>query len=101
MKSKSKKGLYTFEDVQKRKLEILEELEICEANIQESFYNFTHPTFFVSKFWGCGCDNEDASPLEAIGNIAQKAKTVISIVGTAMSVYNLIKKFRTDKRKII
>ena len=94
MKSKNNKGLYTLADVQRRKLEIAEELEICEANMQESFYNFTHPSSFVSKFLGCGCDNEDVSPLEAVANIAQKAKTVISIAGTAMSIYSLIKKFR-------
>ena len=94
MKSKTNKGLYTLADVQRRKLEIIEELEICEANIQESYYNFTHPASLVSKFLGCQCDNEDISAIEAISSIAFKVKRVVSIVGTAMSVYDLIRSFR-------
>jgi len=94
MKTQRKKGIYTLADVQRRKLEIAAELEVCEANIQESFYNFTHPVSFVGKFLGCGCDNEDISPLETFGNAALKVKRIISIAGTAITVYSLIKKFR-------
>lgn len=96
MKSKNNNGLYSLADVQKRKLEIKKELKICEANIQESYYNFTHPVSFVSKFFGCECatNNEDISPIEALGDIACKVKKVIGVAGTVISVYGLIKSFR-------
>ena len=91
MKSKNKKGLYNLADVQRRKLEIKKELEICEANIQESFYNFTHPVSFVNKMLAV---NEEVSTLEAVGSIALKVKRIVGIVGTAISVYKLIQSFR-------
>jgi len=97
MKSKkNSNGLYSLADVQKRKHEIKKELKNCEANIQESYYNFTHPISFVSKFLGCDCtaNNEDASPIEALGDVAFKVKRIIGVVGTAISVYDLIQSFR-------
>ena len=87
MKAKSNKGIYTLADVQRRKCEIAEKLEIYEEKIQESYYSFTHP-FSAGKFFGreCTSGNEDIYP---------KIKRIISIASTAVTVYNLIKKFRS------
>ena len=92
---KHKKGIYTLADIQQRKREIAEELECCEESILESYYNFTHPSSLLGRFLGCESAEEEAPQADnVIGNIASKAKTVISVVGTALSVYNLIKQFR-------
>ena len=96
MKKKNKKVIKSLADIQKRKLDIKEELALCEEKIQESYFNFTHPLSFVNKLLGrdCEIDSEYVSPLEAAGSMGFKLKRIIGAATTAISVYSLIRKFR-------
>ena len=94
-----RKKINSLADLQRRKRQINRELKRCEMNIQDSYYEITHPFKNLSSSPWTSSLRDFSIEKGTVSKIMKATANVITIVNIGVIAFRKIKKMKNKEQK--